>query len=174
MRGPRARLCTMSLTRISAFPVPARSRDRALPVSPPKWRSHVSVLCSGSRCRAERASLLAVGADISAVWTTSARDRKELLRTLLEEVIIKIERDKLAAHLTMRWKGGALTELNLYVPRFKPQIVRTDEDTIALVRRLATHYPDGVVAGILNRQGRKTAYGHRFQAHHVTNLRQRS
>jgi DNA invertase Pin-like site-specific DNA recombinase len=125
---------------------------------------------------AERASLLAVGADISAVWnapTTSARDRKELLRTLLEEVIIKVERDKLAAHLTMRWKGGALTELNLYVPRFKPQIVRTDEDTIALVRRLATHYPDGVVAGILNRQGRKTAYGHRFQAHHVANLRQR-
>src|SRR5262249_29646691 len=46
---------------------------------------------------AERASLLAVGADINAVWnapTTSPRDRKELLRTLLEEVIIKVERDK--------------------------------------------------------------------------------
>jgi DNA invertase Pin-like site-specific DNA recombinase len=125
---------------------------------------------------AERTSLLAVGADINAVWdapTTSPRDRKELLRTLLEEVIIKVERDKFAAHLTMRWKGGALTELDLYLPHSKPQIVRTDEDTIALVRRLATHYPDGMVAGILNRQGRKTAYGHRFQAHHVANLRQR-
>jgi hypothetical protein len=55
----------------------------------------------------------------------------------------------------MRWKGGALTELDLYLPHSKPQIVRTDEDTIALVRRLATHYQDGVVAGILNRQGRK-------------------
>jgi hypothetical protein len=39
------------------------------------------------------------------------------------------------------------------------------------VRRLATHYPDGVVAGILNRQGRKIAYGHRFQVHHVGGLR---
>jgi predicted DNA-binding transcriptional regulator AlpA len=125
---------------------------------------------------AERTSLLAVGADLDAVWnapTTSPRDRKELLRTLLEEVIIKVERDKFAAHLTMRWKGGALTELNLYLPHSKPQIVRTDEDTLALVRRLAAHYPDGMVAGILNRQGRKTAYGHRFQAHHVANLRQR-
>jgi predicted DNA-binding transcriptional regulator AlpA len=123
---------------------------------------------------AERTSLLAVGADLNAVWnapTTSSRDRKELLRTLLEEVIIKVERDKLAAHLTMRWKGGALTELDLYLPRSKPQIVRTDEDKIALVRRLATHYPDGVIAGILNRQGHKTAYGHRFQAHHVASLR---
>jgi predicted DNA-binding transcriptional regulator AlpA len=125
---------------------------------------------------AERTSLLAVGADLNAVWnapTTSPRDRKELLRTLLEEVIIKVERDKFAAHLTMRWKGGALTELNLYLPHSKPQIVRTDENTLALVRRLAAHYPDGMVAGILNRQGRKTAYGHRFQAHHVANLRQR-
>jgi len=123
---------------------------------------------------AERASLLAIGADLNAVWhapTTSPRDRKELLRTLLEEVIIKVERDNYAAHVTMRWKGGALTELDLYLPHSKPQIVRTDEDTIALVRRLATHYPDGVVAGILNRQGRKTAYGHRFQAHHVAGLR---
>ena len=123
---------------------------------------------------AERVSLLALGADLNAVWnapTTSPRDRKELLRTLLEEVIIKVERDKYAAHVTMRWKGGALTELDLYLPHSKPQIVRTDEDTIALVRRLATHYQDGVVAGILNRQGRKTAYGHRFQTHHVAGLR---
>jgi hypothetical protein len=40
-------------------------------------------------------------------------------------------------HLTMRWKGGSLTELDLYLPHSKPQIVRTDEDTIGLVRRLA-------------------------------------
>jgi DNA invertase Pin-like site-specific DNA recombinase len=123
---------------------------------------------------AERASLLAVGADLNAVWhapTTSPRDRKELLRTLLEEVIIKVERDKYAARVTMRWKGGALTELDLYLPHSKPQIVRTGEDTIALVRRLATHYPDGVIAGILSRQGRKTAYGHPFQVHHVAGLR---
>jgi len=123
---------------------------------------------------AERTSLLTVGADLNAVWhapTTSARDRKELLRTLLEEVVIKVERDKYAAHLTMRWKGGALTELDVHLPHSNPQIVRTDEDTIALVRRLAAHYPDAVIAGILSRQGRKTAYGHRFQVHHVAGLR---
>jgi len=123
---------------------------------------------------AERASLLAVGVDLNAVWhapTTSPRDRKELLRTLLEEVIVKVERDKFAAHLTMRWKGGALTELDLHLPHSNPQIVRTDEDTIALVHRLAAHYPDAMIAGILNRQGRKTAYGHRFKIHHVANLR---
>ena len=40
-----------------------------------------------------------------------------------------------------------------------------------LVRRLATLYPDTVIAGILNRQGRTTARGHRFEANRVANLR---
>jgi hypothetical protein len=49
--------------------------------------------------------------------------------------------------------------------------LRTDDDTIALVRRLAVHYPDAVIAGILNRQGRRTATGQRFNINHVGNLR---
>jgi len=123
---------------------------------------------------AERNCLLALGPDLAAVWnaaTTTPRDRKELLRTLIEEVTIAVDRDKAAACLTMRWKGGALTEINLALPRSRPATVRTAEDTIALVRRLAVHYPDSVIAGILNRQGRATAYGHRFTAGRVGNLR---
>ena len=122
----------------------------------------------------EHDRLLALGPDLATVWhaaTTTPRDRKELLRALLEEVIIKVERDKAAAHLTLRWKGGALNEIDLALPRSRPATIRTDEDTIALVRRLAGHYPDAVIAGILNRQGRTTAYGHRFEASRVGNLR---
>jgi DNA invertase Pin-like site-specific DNA recombinase len=122
----------------------------------------------------ERSRLLALGADLAAVWhaaTTTPRDRKELLRTLLEEVIVKVERDKATARLTLRWKGGALAEIDLALPRSRPATIRTDEDTIALVRRLAALYPDAVIAGILNRQGRTTAYGHRFEAGRVASLR---
>jgi hypothetical protein len=49
--------------------------------------------------------------------------------------------------------------------------IRTAEDTVALVHRLAAHYPDAVIAGILNRQERRTAYGHRFTANLVNALR---
>ena len=93
-----------------------------------------------------------------------------MLRTLVEEVI-KVDRDAFAAHLTMRWKGGALTEIDLALPRSRPATIRTDEDTVALLRRLAAHYPDAVIAGILNRQSRTTAYGHRFDRNRVGNLR---
>ena len=122
----------------------------------------------------ERIRLLALGADLFKAWqapTTSPRDRKELLRTLLEEVIITVNKDERRAHLTLRWRGGALTDIDLELPRPRPAIVRTDEDTIALVRRLAAHYPDAVIAGILNRQDRKSAYGLRFTANLVGNLR---
>ena len=39
------------------------------------------------------------------------------------------------------------------------------------MRRLAEHYPDAVIAGILNRQGRRTAKGHRFEGNRVAHLR---
>src|ERR1035438_318667 len=48
---------------------------------------------------------------------------------------------------------------------------RTDEDTISLLRRLATLYPDEVIAGILNRQERKKATGEPFTANPVGSLR---
>jgi DNA invertase Pin-like site-specific DNA recombinase/uncharacterized protein YndB with AHSA1/START domain/predicted DNA-binding transcriptional regulator AlpA len=115
-----------------------------------------------------------LGSDLRQVWTattTTDRDRKELLRTLLEEVIFDLKRAQGMAHLTLRWRGGAITLLDVAVPRFKPMGPRTDEDTISLLRRLAALYPDEVIAGILNRQERKTATGERFTANQVGSLR---
>ena len=124
--------------------------------------------------REERDSILALGKDLKSVWsapTTSDRDRKELLRTLLEDVTLQVEREKSNAHLTLRWRGGLLSELDVPLPRSHPAPIRTAEDTIDLLRRLAALYPDAVIAGILNRQGRKTATGLPFTANRVSSLR---
>jgi DNA invertase Pin-like site-specific DNA recombinase len=123
---------------------------------------------------AQRQRLAALGADLQTVWaapTTTARDRKEILRTLLEEVIITVDRAASRAHLTLRWHGGTVTTREVHLPRSHPPRIRTDEATLTLLRRLAVHYPDAVIAGILNRQGRTTVHGDRFTAHHVGSLR---
>jgi DNA invertase Pin-like site-specific DNA recombinase len=115
-----------------------------------------------------------LGSDLMRVWdasTTTDRDRKELLRILLEEVNITLDKDNSRIHLIMRWRGGAVSKLDLPLKRYHPPPIRTDEDTIELVRRLAVHYPDGVIAGIVNRQGRRTAHGDRFTANKIGNLR---
>jgi len=123
----------------------------------------------------ERAAILALGADLPQVWaapTTSDKDRKQLLRTLLEEVTITLTRDTSSgrADLVLRWKGGAITDLTIPIKR-KPPKIRTDEDTVDLVRRLAVHYPDALIAGILNRQGRRTPRGLSYTASRVQGLR---
>jgi DNA invertase Pin-like site-specific DNA recombinase len=123
----------------------------------------------------EKRAILALGDDLGVVWdapTTTGKDRKQLLRTLIDEVNITLHRDDPGPHaaLVLRWKGGAISELTVPLRRRQPKI-RTDEDTIDLIRRLAVHYPDAVIAGILNRQGRRTARGMSYTASRVQSLR---
>lgn len=123
----------------------------------------------------EKAAVLALGDDLGSVWdapSTTDKDRKQLLRTLLEEVNIAVRREDADPHadLVLRWKGGAITELAVPLRRPQPKI-RTSEDTVALLRRLAAHYPDAVIAGILNRQHRTTVRGLPFTASRVASLR---
>jgi predicted DNA-binding transcriptional regulator AlpA/uncharacterized protein YndB with AHSA1/START domain len=122
----------------------------------------------------QRQQIRALATDLRPVWdapTTTDRDRKELLQGLLEEVKIEVLPDQAKAHLVLRWKTGAHSELDVLwrVKRIPP--IRTDEDTIDLVRRLAVHHPDAIIAGVLGGQGRKTATGERFTADKVGNLR---
>jgi excisionase family DNA binding protein len=122
----------------------------------------------------QREQIRALGSDLKRVWdapTTTDRDRKELLRSLLEEVKIDVLSEESKAHLVLRWKTSAVSELDVVwrVPR--PAPIRTDEETVELMRRLAVHHPDTVIAGVLNRQGRKTARGESFTANRVASLR---
>lgn len=123
---------------------------------------------------AERAAVLSLGDDLDQVWsapTTTDKDRKQLLRALLDEVNITLDRRNNQAQLMLRWKGGAISDLTVPLPRRRPPKVRTDEDTIDLIRRLAVHYPDAMIAGILNQQGRRTAKGLSHTASRVSSLR---
>jgi hypothetical protein len=122
----------------------------------------------------QREQIRALGSDLKRVWdapTTTARDRKELLRSLLEEVKINVLTDEGKAHLVLCWKTSAVSELDVVwrVPR--PAPIRTDEETLELMRRLAVHHPDTVIAAVLNRQGRQTARGESFTANRVASLR---
>lgn len=152
-----------------------------------QWESRLSELAAAeaelSRRQSQRPTSLtdeqrtrirALCTDLRRVWeapSTTDRDRKELLQTLLEEVIIAVTPAEFKAHLTLRWRGGAISELDLSLRSYRIPPIRTDEETIDLVRRLAAHYPDAVIAGILNRQGRRTANNDRFTANKVGNLR---
>src|SRR5712691_10322901 len=75
----------------------------------------------------------------------------------------------------VHWDGGARTELS--VPLKVPGSLergRITEDTLELIRRLAEHQSDRQIAGILNRQGRRTGTGLPFTEARVRGVRKRA
>ena len=98
------------------------------------------------------------------------RDRKELLRTLIDEVTVTVEQAPRRAEIEIHWEGGAGTSLQVPLVARGPLTTRTSEDTVDLIRRLAAYHPDSQIAAILNRQGRLTGTGLPFtesRVHHV-------
>jgi hypothetical protein len=148
-----------------------------------RWNARLAEL-EAVRARAQQAlqdeSLLSdeelskigfLSADLEAIWstaTTTNRDRKRLLRCLLEEVQLSTEEEHYDVKIV--WKGGATTLRK--VRRIRAgQAHRTPEDTIALVRQLAADFDDAQIARILNKQGRRTGLGNAFTKEKVVSLR---
>jgi DNA invertase Pin-like site-specific DNA recombinase len=114
----------------------------------------------------ERRALKSLARDLPKLWaadTTSDRDRKELLRTLITEVVVTVTRPENIAGIEVFWEGGARSELNIRLLRRGGERHRTSEDTIALIARLAVHHPDNQTAGILNKA--RPAHRHRAAVH---------
>jgi DNA invertase Pin-like site-specific DNA recombinase len=110
--------------------------------------------------------------DLPALWqhrATTDRDRKQLVRAVLEEV--QIRRDDRDVSLKIVWKGGAVTERNVQLPKV-PAWNATPVDVVNLVRELATRHTDQQIARILIRKRIKSAKdGLPFNAQRVANLR---
>jgi DNA invertase Pin-like site-specific DNA recombinase len=126
---------------------------------------------------AECASLGQVARNLPRLWNakmTTQRDRKELLRALVSEVVVTIDRDEHRAEVEVFWEGGARTELALRLNRTASGPRRLAEDTIDLIGRLAVHHADEQIAAILNRQGRCTGHGLPFTRARVQGARFRA
>jgi uncharacterized protein YndB with AHSA1/START domain len=72
---------------------------------------------------------------------------------------------RLGVDLNRAWETPATMD------RDRQELLRALLETVDLLRRLAAYYPDDTIAGIFNRQGKKTAYGLGFTASRVGSLR---
>ena len=122
----------------------------------------------------ELAWLSRAGADIRAVFhapSTTARERKQLLRAIVSEVVATVDSAARTAALRIIWQGGGCTDLEMALTKTGGHFRATDEDTVELVRRLAAHYDDTTIALILSRQHRRTGTGLPFTKSRVHSLR---
>jgi excisionase family DNA binding protein len=125
----------------------------------------------------ERRALTALARDLPRLWsanTTTDRDRKQLLRTLIREIVVTVKAKERRANTEIFWEGGARSELAVKLNARGPETRRLGEDVIELIRRLAEHHTDQQIAAILSRQGYRTGSGLPFTQARVQGARFRA
>ncbi len=106
--------------------------------------------------------------DFPRVWKdsrTSDRDRKRMVRWLLEDVTVLRQEDVITAHV--RFKGGATHTITVPVGRGRC----SSPELIALIDQLLETYTDAEMAEQLNERGWRTYEGKPFSAARVVSLR---
>jgi DNA invertase Pin-like site-specific DNA recombinase len=115
-----------------------------------------------------------LAADLEAVWNhpdADARLKKRIVRALIQEIVVDVDREAGEIILVIHWKGGVHTELRLPRRRRGQNSSQTSKELVEAVRVLAHICSDDLLAGILNRNGLRTGRGNRWTRERVTSLR---
>jgi Recombinase/Helix-turn-helix domain len=110
---------------------------------------------------ATRAALLQLGEDLPVLWrqpSSSPQLKKRIVRTLLHEVIVRKDGEKIS--MVLHWHGGDHTALEFLTNKPGHHRYRTPDNVTELIRELARVQPDLGIASILNRLGLRTGRGH--------------
>lgn len=118
--------------------------------------------------------LLELGADLARLWNdpqTPIELKKQILRTVIEEIVVQSAPDSPEHRLQIHWAGGVHTEL--IVPRNKSGHNRRQADgtVIELVQELIKVCDDKTIAGVLNRLGYRTGQGNHWTESRVCAFR---
>jgi DNA invertase Pin-like site-specific DNA recombinase len=119
----------------------------------------------------EPGQLADTAARLPELWhapTTSGKDRKRLLRTLLGDVTLMPAADPARLRIGLRWNSGATEEL--LTGRYQPQS-RTSPGAIELARQLGPAMNNTSLAAALNAAGHRTAHDRPFDPTSASNLR---
>jgi len=118
----------------------------------------------------EQAAITDLSRDLPAIWgaeTTSNQERKQLLRMVIESVQVDAITQAGQIEVQIRWRSGTITILN--VKRTAPGecSLKTPEDAVSRIHKLAPQRTYAEIAAALNRAGLRSAFGRRFTSDHV-------
>ncbi|WP_223838882.1 recombinase family protein [Saccharopolyspora pogona] len=112
-----------------------------------------------------RAELEQLTADLPGLWhapTTSNKDRKRLLRTLIADITLLPEPDHDKVAIGIRWHTGATDELRVARAVHPGTAKRSPSPAVEMVTRLGPTTPTAELADILNAAGLTTGHGRPF------------
>ena len=128
-------------------------------------------------CAAERARIEALADDLPALWRapqTAIEDKREVIRLLLQRVVVWAPAATQAVKVELHWAGGAVTEHQVQRP---VGAWRQVADVAAVRERVrqgrAAGWTSGRIAAELNAAGHRTPRGKPFTAASVRQLGRR-
>lgn len=108
----------------------------------------------------ERNTLRALGARFSDIWNHPSCPnelKKQIVRLVVEEILVDEEPPGTLSFI-VHWKGGSHTAFQM--PKVNAKTMhRTTEEDLDVIRKMAPRYGDDVIAGVLNKLGRRTGKG---------------
>lgn len=125
---------------------------------------------------ATREEFLHLARDLAAVWNDPNTDvllKKRIVRTVVDEIVVDISESKNEVALTVHWAGGVHTQLRVK-RRKRGEARATSKDTVDVVRVLARVCRDELIAGLLNKNGVRTATGKSWTQTRVCSLRSKN
>ena len=122
----------------------------------------------------QRRLLTEMGADLPRLWNDSrapVEAKKQILRTIIEEIVVTTSAETAEYRLHIHWSGGVHTEL--CVTRNKRGLHRrtADKKVVELIEELVKVCDDKTIAGVLNRLGYRTGQGNTWSAARVAQFR---
>ena len=138
-----------------------------------RWRREQAVAFT----EADRQQILALGKNLPRVWqaeTTTAAERKQIVRLVIQEVVLDQKRQRGQVWIRMTWQTGAISEHWL---QRRVQDYRQYAEPERLEQRVrelnAARKMDAEIAAALNAEGLRSAQGRLFQGKNVHVLRRR-
>jgi len=123
-----------------------------------------------------REQLEALARDLPKLWaaqTTSAKDRKRLLRTMIADITLTSKPDSRELQVGIRWRSGASEQHTIQRPPKPADAKRTPSGVIELIKRLAPDHTNTRIAEQLHKAGIRTSTGLPFDEKAVRWLRWR-
>lgn len=115
-----------------------------------------------------------LGRQFDRVWSDPAADmklKKRLVRTVIEQILVRVDDERQVVELLIHWSGGCHTELSLSRASRRRRVAQAD--LVQAVRTLRQVLDDEALARALNRAGIHTLQGNTWTAARVGGFRRR-
>jgi excisionase family DNA binding protein len=149
-----------------------------------RWEAKLAILAEAEQALAtacdtlpslpSRAELEQLAADLPGLWhapTTSNKDRKRLLRTLIADITLLPEPDRGKVAIGIRWDTGATDELQVARAIHPGTAKRSPSPAVEMVTQLGPTTPTAELADILNAAGLTTGPGRPYDVKAVQWIR---